>query len=224
MPRFLLAVLAAALLILPATAAGQSGLRLRGTVALKSQADDLVTVRTQQRAVALRVPGSMRLIRIGQRVELRASTLRARGSGSRVLARNVSIVSSQPLSTSSPQAADDEAGDDEIEIKGKLASLAPLTVESATRSVSCSVPSSTMLAGFAVGDFVEITCDLVRGSWTLRKLQHEDLAEDDDGDDSSRGDGSGDDDHDDDDSGPGGGDDDADDDSSGQGSGGDDDD
>jgi hypothetical protein len=227
MPRFLLAVLAAVLLVLPATAEGQSTTRLRGTVALKSQATDLVTVRTKRQAVALRVPGSMSLIRIGQRIELRGSTLRAHGHGSRVLAHNVSIVSSQPLSTSSsPRAEDEEDEDDEVEIKGKLTSLAPLTVTSATRSVTCSVPSAGLLAGFVVGDFVEITCDLVGGSWVLRELEHEDMADDDD--DSSSGNASGDDDdgEDDDHSGPGGGDDDDDDDddSSGPGPGGDDDD
>lgn len=222
MPRFLLAVLAAVLLVLPATAEGQSTSRLRGTVALKSQANDLVTVRTNRQAVALRVPGSMSLIRIGQRIELRGSTLRAHGHGSRVLAHNVSIVFSQPLSTSSSPRAED----DEVEIKGKLTSLAPLTVTSATRSVTCSVPSAGLLAGFVVGDFVEITCDLVGGSWVLRELEHEDTADDDD--DSSSGNASGEDDdgEDDDHSGPGGGDDDDDDDddSSGPGPGGDDDD
>ncbi|MBM2823359.1 MAG: hypothetical protein HW413_2105 [Thermoleophilia bacterium] len=224
MPRFLLAVLAAVLLVLPATAEGQSTTRLRGTVALKSQATDLVTVRTKRQAVALRVPGSMSLIRIGQRIELRGSTLRAHGHGSRVLAHNVSIVSSQPLSTSSSPQAEDE--DDEVEIKGKLTSLAPLTVTSATRSVTCSVPRAGLLAGFVVGDFVEITCDLVGGSWVLRELEHEDMADDDGEDDDRSGPGGGDDDEDDDHSGPGGGDDDDDDDddSSGPGPGGDDDD
>lgn len=172
-------------------------MRLQGTVALKSQANNLVTVRTQRQAVALRVPGSMSLIRVGQRVELRGSMLRARGHGSRVLARNVSIASSQPLSpSSSPRADDDEPDDDEVEIKGKLMSLAPLTVASATRSVTCTVPDAALLAGFAVGDFVEITCDRVRGAWVLRKLEHEGRADDDDSDDSSRGPGSGDDDDD----------------------------
>ena len=67
MPRFLLALLAVALLVLPATAQGQSSARLRGTVALKSEANDLVTIRTQRKAVALHVSGSMSRIRIGQR-------------------------------------------------------------------------------------------------------------------------------------------------------------
>jgi hypothetical protein len=184
---------------------------------LKSEANDLVTIRTQRKAVALRVSGSMSRIRIGQRVELRGSTLRAHGHGSRVLARNVSIVSSQSLPmSSSPRSDDDEQGDDEVEIKGKLTSLAPLTVTSGARSVTCSVPSAGLLAGFAVGDFVEITCDRIGDSWVLRKLKHEDLADVDDDDDDEE-----DEDEDDDHSGSGGGDDD---DSSGHGSGDDDDD
>jgi len=212
MPRCLLLVLAAALLVLPATAEGQSSSRLRGTVALESEANHLVTVRTKRQAVALRVPGSMSRIRVGQRVELRGSTLRAHGHGSRVLARNVSIVSTHALSTSSSQSAND----DEAEIKGTIRSLTPLTVESTTRSVTCVVLAGMSLAGFAVGDFVEITCDRIGDSWVLRKLKHEDVAGVDDDDDDDE-----DEDEDDDHSGPGGGDDD---DSSGQGSGGDDDD
>jgi len=212
MPRCLLLVLAAALLVLPATAEGQSSSRLRGTVALESEANHLVTVRTKRQAVALRVPGSMSRIRVGQRVELRGSTLRAHGHGSRVLARNVSIVSTHALSTSSSPSA----SNDEVEIKGTIKSLAPLTVESTTRSVTCVVPAGMSLAGFAVGDFVEITCDRIGDSWVLRKLKHEDVAGVDDDDDDDE-----DEDEDDDHSGPGGGDDD---DSSGQGSGGDDDD
>jgi len=212
MPRCLLLVLAAALLVVPATAEGQSSSRLRGTVALESEANHLVTVRTKRQAVALRVPGSMSRIRVGQRVELRGSTLRAHGHGSRVLARNVSIVSTHALSTSSSQSAND----DEAEIKGTIRSLTPLTVESTTRSVTCVVLAGMSLAGFAVGDFVEITCDRIGDSWVLRKLKHEDVAGVDDDDDDDE-----DEDEDDDHSGPGGGDDD---DSSGQGSGGDDDD
>lgn len=215
MPRFLLVVLAVALLVLPATAEGQSSSRLRGIVALKSEANDLVTLRTRRQAVALRVRGSMSLIRVGQRVELRGSTLRTRGNGTRVLARNVSIVSSQSLSTSStPRSDDDEQGDDEAEIKGKLTSLAPLTVTSSTRSLTCSVPSGGVPTGFAVGDFVEITCDRIGGSWMLRKLKHEDGAVDADDDDQN------DDDH----NGAGGDDEDEDDSRGSSGSGGDDDD
>jgi len=82
------------------------------------------------------------------------------------------------------------------------------------RSATCAVPAGMSLAGFAVGDFVEITCDRIGDSWVLRKLKHEDLADVDDDDDDEDED---EDDH----SGSGGGDDD---DSSGHGSGDDDDD
>ena len=155
----------------------------------------------------------MSLIRVGQRVELRGSTLRARGNGSRVLARNVSTVSSLSLSTSSsPRSDDDEQGDDEAENKGTLTSLDPVTVRSATRSLTCSVPRGGVLAGFAVDDFVEITCDRIGGSWVLRKLKHEDGVDADDDDQNDH-------DH----SGPGGGDD-EDEPSGSSGPGGDDDD
>ncbi len=244
MPRIVLAALAALILILPATAEGQSGLRLRGTVALKAPSKGLVTVRAQQRAVVLRVPGSLARIRIGQRVELRGSTLRSHGNGSRVLARNVSIVRSQPLAQAGSPAPAPNAGDeidmdeDELEVKGTLTSLSPLTVTAAGQAFRCAVPTGRSLTGFAVGDFVEMTCDLVGGSWILRELEHEDDADDeencgpgnvdDDDDDDSSGSGNvDDDDDDDDDCGPGNDDDDDDDedddDSSGPGGGDDDD-
>ena len=242
MPRIVLAALAALILVLPATAEGQSGLRLRGTVALKVPAQGLVTVRAQRRAVVLRVPGSLAHIRVGQRVELRGSTLRAHGNGSRVLARNVSVVRSQALPhNASPAPAprgDDEieVDDDELEVKGTLTSLSPLTVTAAGHAFRCAVPIGHSLTGFAVGDFVEMTCDLVGGSWILRELEHEDdededdncgpgnVDDDDDNDDSS-GPGNGDDDDNEDENcGPGNGDDDDDDDDSSGPGGGDDDD
>ncbi len=246
MPRIVLAALAALVLILPATAEGQPGLRLRGIVALKVPSKGLVTVRAQQRAVVLRVPGSLARISVGQRVELRGSTLRSHGNGSRVLARNVSIVRSQPLAQSSATTPAPPAGDeidlqgDELEVKGKLTSLNPLTVTAAGQAFRCAVPTGHSLTGFAVGDFVEMTCDLVGGSWMLRELQHEDdedencgLGNVDDDDDDSSGPGNiDDDDHDancgpgnvvDDDDDNGGSGDDNDDDSSGPGGGDDDD-
>ncbi len=59
---------------------------------------------------------------------------------------------------------------DEREVKGPLTSLSPATVG----TVVCQVPAGMTLAGFKVGDFVEMTCDLRAGSWTLRKIKHED--------------------------------------------------
>ena len=177
MPRFLIAALAAAVLLLPATAEGHSNPRVRGTVALKVAASHLVTVSATRQAFALRVPGSLSRIRVGQHVELRGSTLRARGHGSPVLARGVMIASSEPLSTSSaPRKGDGEDEDDEVEIRGKLTSLSPATVVSSTRVVSCLVPAGKVLTGFVVNDRVEMTCDLVGTAWTLRTLEHEDDA------------------------------------------------
>jgi hypothetical protein len=210
----LLVSLAALLLLIPATAAPSSGAKLRGTVAAKFPDNGLIRVDSRRTASILRVPGSQARIQTGQRVELRGATLRQRGHGSRVLARNVTVVRSvalRPTSGGSLAPTDD----DELEVKGTLTSLSPLTVTIGSKTAICAVPSGMSLAGFAVGDFVEMTCDLRGGVWTLRKLEHED---DDDG---ARGDD--DDDENDDHSGPGHGDDD-DDDHSGHGNGDDDDD
>ena len=140
----LLAALGAALLALPATAQAQSGVRLRGTVTLKDASHRLVSVRATRRAVTLRVQSSLQRIRVGQRVELRGSTLRTQGD-LHVLASHVSIVRSRPLSGTSdttsgqtgsagPSAGDDDQGEnedqdnDELEVKGTISSLSPLTV------------------------------------------------------------------------------------------------
>lgn len=63
---------------------------------------------------------------------------------------------------------------DEVEVKGVLVSLTPPTVG----TVSCVAPAGMSLSGFAVGDVVEMTCDLRSGTWTLRRLEHEDDAVD----------------------------------------------
>ena len=208
MPRILfLLALVTGLLVLPVAAEGQPSARIRGTVVLKDEPSHIVTLRTPRQAVALRVPGSTARIRVGQRVELRRAILRARGNGLRVLARNVSIASTRSFPTSN------EPADDEVELKGTIESLSPLTVSSRTRSATCTVPAGVTLAGFAVGDFVEITCDLIGGSWVLRVLKHEDeneqedQAEDEDEDENQNEheDDEGEDEHDDDDSGHGGG-------------------
>ena len=88
------------------------------------------------------------------------------------------------------EAEDDlvEARDDEREVQGRIASLSPLTVG----TLACAVPAGVSLAGFQVGDLVEMTCDLVDGRWALRKLKLED--EEDDGAVSHSGPGRGDDD------------------------------
>jgi len=214
MTRIMLGGLAATLLLLlPATAVAHSGVRLRGTVMLTDSANHVVTVRSAALAVALRVPGSLALIRVGQRLELRGTTLRRHGNGSRVLARGVTIASSQPLAALASPARDEGDEDDEVEVKGTLTSLSPLIVVSGTRTVMCAVPPEMSLAGFTTGDFVEITCDLTATGFVLRELEHEDQEGEDQAD---RDDDGG---H----SGPGGGgDDDGDHGHSGHGGGGDD--
>lgn len=211
MPRTLLFSLLALLLVVPATAEGSSSVRLRGTVTAKDTGAHLVSVKSTRQLVSLRVPGSLAKIRAGQRIELRGTTLRAHGSGSGVLATGVTVASSQPLQAA-PAAKpssddDDEATDDEREITGTLTSLSPVTVASSTRTVSCMAPAGMSLGGVAINDRVEMTCDLVGGTWVVRKLHLED---DEDEDDDRRG--HDDEDDDDDSSGPGSGDDDEDDD------------
>jgi hypothetical protein len=108
------------------------------------------------------------------RVELRGTALRRDGDGWRLLARGVTIVSSAPLA---PVARNDDRDEDvdenepdELEVRGRITSLSPLTVGTAT----CVVPAGVSLAGFAVGDFVEMECDRVNGQWILRELESED--------------------------------------------------
>ena len=196
MPRvriLALVVLAAALLALPATAQAKSGVRLRGTVTLKDASHRLLSVRATKRAFDLRVRSSMQRVRLGERVELRGSTLRTQGQSSHVVATNVSVLRSHSPSgaadtssgpgsagSSGPSAGDDDQGEnedqdnDELEVKGTITSLSPLTVSTPSGPKSCVVPTGMTLTGFAVNDFVEMKCDLVGGTFVLRELQHED--------------------------------------------------
>jgi hypothetical protein len=191
MRRLLIAALAVGLLSLPAAAQGGSGLKLRGTVTDKNTASGLVTVASTRLEHVLKVPGSLTVIRVGQQVKLGDTTLRQQGNGSRVLASGVLIVSARILDRDAVR-DDDDPDDDEREVRGRIASLSPLTVAGLT----CTVPSGMSLAGFRVGDVVEMTCDLIRGVWTLREIHLEDddevRDEDDDrrdrGDDDRRGD------------------------------------
>jgi len=200
MTRLTLAALAAVLLVLPATA-GASGVRLRGTVIAKDAIAHTTTIRSTRATHVLSVPGSLATIHVRQSVELRGGTLRLHRHGSRVLARGVAV-----LQTTLPTARDDDdPGDDdedvendEVEVKGTLTSLSPPTVG----GVSCAVPARVSLAGFAVGDAVELTCDRIGGVLTLREIESEDepgaVGEDDDHGDDHGGGGE-------DNSGPGGG-------------------
>jgi uncharacterized membrane protein YgcG len=192
MRRFLLMALAAGLLVLPAGADAGSGTRARGIVTAKDEAARLVTVASARRAHVLRLPGSLTLVRLGQRVELRGTTLRRKDGGSRVLARGVVLVRVERIARAN---RDDDPNDDEREVTGRITSLSPLTVAGLT----CAVPSGVSLAGLRVGDLAEMTCDLIAGQWTLRKIHLEDNNEvrgdddrrRDDDDDDDRGGNSG---------------------------------
>jgi hypothetical protein len=182
MPRTLLAALAAAFVAALLTAsvaeAGSSRAHVRGTVLTKSQSRHVVAVKSARLRFSLRVPGSLASIRVGEQVELLGTTLRSADRGrSQVLARGVSVLGSQPASGSQSPAQSSSGDRNELEITGKLTALSPLTVVAGTRTASCAAPAGMSLAGFAVGDVVEMKCVLVAGAWTVRELQREDVAE-----------------------------------------------
>ena len=201
MSRLLFALGLVLLLLVPAVSAARSTPHLRGAVTARDVARSEVTVASTRRESVLRVPArALPRIHLRQRVELRGSTLRTRGRGpTRVLARDVAIVSS----VLTPRAEDEnevEIEDEhEVEVEGTLTSLSPLTVTANGHPFTCVVPSGFSLAGFMAGDRVEMKCEAVRGIQTLRRLELEDVNDDND----SSGPGSGGDDGG--SSGPGGG-------------------
>ena len=80
---------------------------------------------------------------------------------------------------------DDDDG--EVEVKGTISALSATSVTvspgRSTSAITCSL--TTPLAGFAIGDRVELKCaaGATAGSLVLKKIQHEDDDEDDDDDD-----------------------------------------
>lgn len=63
----------------------------------------------------------------------------------------------------------------EMEVRGKVTVLSPLTVETGTPpvSISCVVPTGVTLT-VKVGDLIELKCDLIGGLWTVRVAHDED--------------------------------------------------
>lgn len=60
----------------------------------------------------------------------------------------------------------------EVEVQGAITSLSPLTVAPKEGSpVSCAVPAGVSLDGFAVGDKVELKCELTSAGLVLTKLE-----------------------------------------------------
>lgn len=115
MSKIFVSILAAATLLVFATAATSASTRIEGTVAATFPANQLIRVDARRTAFILRVPGSQSRIRVGQRVELRGTTLRRRGNGSGVLARGVTIASSVPKGSSLSPGDDDPGRDDDTD-------------------------------------------------------------------------------------------------------------
>lgn len=70
-----------------------------------------------------------------------------------------------------------ELGDDEAEVDGLVAAIGDgaVTVEAGapSASITCTVPPGVAFDGFAVGDAVEMECEVVDGSFVLRELESE---------------------------------------------------
>ena len=77
-------------------------------------------------------------------------------------------------------ASSSEISEAELEVRGTVVSLSPaLVVKTGTGVViTCVLPTGAVLTGIAVGELVEVKCDLVGGQWTLRKTHAEDDHED----------------------------------------------
>lgn len=68
----------------------------------------------------------------------------------------------------------DDEDEQEVEVKGELTSLLPLAVTTkAGRAVTCVIPAGVSLTGFTTGMRVQMKCDDVNGTLTLRRLRAE---------------------------------------------------
>lgn len=91
-------------------------------------------------------------------------------------ALSAGTITAAPAATGSPA----QASEGELEVRGTVTALNPLTVKTGTGVVvSCLVPADTTITGVAVGDSIELNCDLVGGQWTVRKAHSEDDGNDD---------------------------------------------
>lgn len=73
------------------------------------------------------------------------------------------------------------ASEGELEVRGTVTAVTPAVVLKTGTGVlvTCLIPAGTTLTGIAVGDLVELKCDLIGGQWTLRKAHGEDEGEGD---------------------------------------------
>jgi len=79
------------------------------------------------------------------------------------------------------------ASEGELEVRGTVTAFSPAVVVKTGTGVvvTCVIPAGTVPTGIAVGDLVELKCDLIGGQWTLRKAHGED--DDEQGHDDSHG-------------------------------------
>lgn len=84
------------------------------------------------------------------------------------------------------------ASEGELEVRGKVTALSPLTVVTGSNvAVGCAVPAGVTLT-VQVGDMIELKCDLIGGVWTVHVARGEDDQQggDDEGDNNNQGGGS----------------------------------
>jgi hypothetical protein len=74
------------------------------------------------------------------------------------------------------------ASEGELVVRGTVTAVSPaLVVKTGTGVVvACSIPAGAPPTGVAVGDRVELSCDLIGGQWTLRQAGGEHESDDDD--------------------------------------------
>ena len=85
------------------------------------------------------------------------------------LAARAVVVTGAPAGTTA-------GSDGEMEVRGKVTSLSPLTVATGGTpavSVGCAIPVG-FVPNVKVGDMIELECDLIAGVWTVRVAHDED--------------------------------------------------
>ncbi|MGZ8688439.1 MAG: hypothetical protein ACXWZP_08420, partial [Gaiellaceae bacterium] len=83
--------------------------------------------------------------------------------------------------TSTGAPSTQSASEGELEVRGTVTAVTPAVIVKTGTSVvvTCIVPAGATPTGIAVGDLVEVKCDLIGGQWTLRKAHGEDDEEHD---------------------------------------------
>jgi hypothetical protein len=178
MRRIATAALAVTLLLVTPALAGARGERVRGTLSATNAAAHTVKMDSRHHVRhTLAVRGSLVRLHVGQAVQLRSGTLRGVRRQATVLARGVTVLKVERLTTRQRV----RPGADAFEVEGPITSLTPLTVGTAT----CSLPAGFSLVGFAVGDLVEMTCVRSGDAWIVHEIESRDdpRAEEDDGED-----------------------------------------